>query len=211
METGLLYFADPMCSWCWGFVPTMKQVRERFDAETPIRLFVGGLATGIDKPLGNNGKQEIESHWREVAHLTGQPFDHEFFERENFIYNSEMPSYAIVAVRNANLNAGYFLEAVQRAFYEHNKDITDVATLVEIAGSVGLDKDSFAQQLAAPETKLDAEKDFELTKKLGLQGFPALLGMANNKIELLTMGYESIDVIAPKVEAWIQQSQTTKQ
>ena len=26
----MLYFADPMCSWCWGFNPVMARVREAY-------------------------------------------------------------------------------------------------------------------------------------------------------------------------------------
>ena len=198
----LLYFADPMCSWCWGFVPVMRQLREHFESELPIRVFAGGLAVGVERPLGPKGKKEIEQHWHHVEEQTGQAFDYSFFEREEFIYNSEQPSCALVAVRNANLNSLYFLEAVQSAFYQKNMDITDAAVLTEIAVSVGLDKESFAKQLVASETLEDAHKDFELTKKLGISGFPALLGMANNKIQLLTMGYQAFDELAPAVEAW---------
>ncbi len=26
----LVYVADPMCSWCWGFSPVIDAIRERF-------------------------------------------------------------------------------------------------------------------------------------------------------------------------------------
>lgn len=198
----LLYFADPMCSWCWGFVPVMKKIRQNFGAELPIRLFVGGLAAGVDRVLGDKAKSGIREHWEHVEADTGQPFDYGFFDRNDFVYNSEQPSNAVVAVRNAKLNSLYFLEAIQSAFYQKNMDITSEAVLTKIAEDVGLDAESFAKQLRAAETLEDANKDYELTKKLGIQGFPTLLGMANNKVQLLTMGYQPYDAIVLEIETW---------
>lgn len=201
-QAELLYFADPMCSWCWGFVPVMQKIRQNFGAELPIRLFVGGLAVGVDKVLGDKAKSGIREHWEHVETDTGQGFDYGFFERDDFIYNSEQPSNAVVAVRNANLNSLYFLEALQSAFYQKNLDITSEAVLTKIAEEVGLDAQSFAAELTSAATLEDANKDYELTKKLGIQGFPTLLGMANNKIQLLTMGYQPYEAIAQKIEKW---------
>ena len=198
----LLYFVDPMCSWCWGFAPVITRLAARYSGELPLRLFVGGLAVGVEKPLGRTGKAKIEEHWRHVEKDTGQTFDYAFFERDGFVYNSELPSYAIVAVRNANLDALYFCTALQKAFYECNLDITSPSTLIDIAREKGLDEVSFRASLTDPLNIEDAKKDFELTQRLGIQGFPALLGMANNKIELLTMGYQNYESLVPRLDAW---------
>ena len=198
----LLYFADPMCSWCWGFAPVIEKVAANYANSLPLHIFVGGLAVGVKKPLGEKGKAEIQAHWRHVEQDTGQSFDYAFFDRESFVYNSELPSYAVVAVRNARLNALYFLTAIQRAFYQRNRDITSLSTLSEIAGEIGLDESSFRAKVNDRETIEHATKDFELSQRLGIQGFPALLGMANKKIELLTMGYQPYDALVPKIDEW---------
>ena len=198
----LLYFVDPMCSWCWGFAPVIERIAMRYGSESPLRLFVGGLAVGVEKPLGDTGKAKIEEHWHHVEKESGQTFDYAFFEREGFVYNSELPSYAVVAVRNANSDALHFCTALQKAFYQRNKDITSSSTLVDVARAMGLDEVSFRASLDDPLNVEDAKKDFELTQRLGIQGFPALLGMANNRIELITMGYQSYESLVPKLDAW---------
>lgn len=180
----------------------MQKIRENYEAKLPIRLFVGGLAVGVENTLSEKAKSGIREHWEHVEADTGQVFDYSFFDRDDFVYNSEQPSNAVVAVRNANLNGLYFLEALQSAFYQKNMDITDATVLVEIAERVGLDGESFTAQLTSDETLADAKKDFELTKKLGIKGFPTLLGMANNKIQLLTMGYQPYEAVASEIEAW---------
>lgn len=202
----LLYFADPMCSWCWGFTPVLEQVLAILPSNVGARIFVGGLAIGIKQPLSEQGKREILGHWQQVSKVSDQKFDYAFFERDGFVYNSELPSYATVAVRNANLDAFYFFKALQQAFYQTNRDITREDVLCEIAFSTGLDTVSFREKLSSTETMEDAHKDFELTKKLGIQGFPTLLGMANNEIQLLAQGYQSFDVLENPTRGWLAES-----
>ena len=81
----LLYFVDPMCSWCWGFAPVIAQIAERYGGELPLRIFLGGLAVGVEKPLGDTGKAKIEEHWHHVEKESGQTFDYAFFDREGFV------------------------------------------------------------------------------------------------------------------------------
>jgi len=97
----LIYFADPMCSWCWGFAPVIEAIRQRFGDALPIRLMMGGLRPGTTKPLDEAGKRTIREHWEHVHEATGQPFDFRFFEREGFIYDTEPASRAVVVVRRS--------------------------------------------------------------------------------------------------------------
>jgi len=41
----LFYFADPMCSWCWGFSPVMETIVRAFP-DLPMSLIINGLRTG---------------------------------------------------------------------------------------------------------------------------------------------------------------------
>ena len=43
MSKEILYFGDPMCSWCWGFAPVLKSIYEDFKADAPLSIVVGGL------------------------------------------------------------------------------------------------------------------------------------------------------------------------
>ena len=42
----LLYVADPMCSWCYGFSPVIGAVAGHFGDRLPVRLLMGGLRAG---------------------------------------------------------------------------------------------------------------------------------------------------------------------
>jgi len=42
----LLYVADPMCSWCWGFAPVIADICAAFGDRLPVRPVMGGLRPG---------------------------------------------------------------------------------------------------------------------------------------------------------------------
>ncbi len=100
----LIYFADPMCSWCWGFSPVIDAVRAEFGSSMPIRLVLGGLRPGTTEPLTSTSKREIREHWEHVHEASNQPFDFHFFEREGFIYDTEPASRAAVTARRRSMS-----------------------------------------------------------------------------------------------------------
>jgi putative protein-disulfide isomerase len=99
----LVYVADPMCSWCWGFAPVIAAIRGQFGTALPIRLVMGGLRPGTMKPLDDAGKAIIREHWEHVQKASGQPFDFSFFDRESFVYDTEPAAQALVVVRRRGM------------------------------------------------------------------------------------------------------------
>jgi predicted DsbA family dithiol-disulfide isomerase len=51
MATELLYFHDPMCSWCWAFRPAFMALHARLPKVLTLRRVVGGLAPDNDQPM----------------------------------------------------------------------------------------------------------------------------------------------------------------
>ena len=33
-----IYFADPMCSWCYGFAPVIETLAKQFEGRLPLRI-----------------------------------------------------------------------------------------------------------------------------------------------------------------------------
>jgi len=46
-----VYFADPMCSWCYGFAPVIAALAERFEGRLGLQLVMGGLRAGHAAPM----------------------------------------------------------------------------------------------------------------------------------------------------------------
>jgi len=180
-----------MCSWCWGFSPVIKSVREHFKSQLPMRMLMGGLRPGTTEPMADSMKADISGHWKHVHQATGQPFDYAFFDREGFVYDTEPAARAVVAVRHLEPDSMFdFLKRVQEAFYAMNRDVTDSDVLVKIAVESGLDQEAFISEFSTDETVEETWRDFETSRRMGVTGFPTLLaGREETGYEVITAGY----------------------
>jgi len=202
MPTDLLYIADPMCSWCWGFSPVIDVVRDHFGGELPMRLLMGGLRPGTEEPMNDGMKSEIKGHWEHVHQATGQPFDYAFFERDGFVYDTEPSCRAVVATRRLAPDLAFdFLKRVQEAFYAMNRDVTNLDVLADIAVETGIDRTAFTAEYTVGQTITETWRDFETSRNMGITGFPTLLvGSDDGAYEVITAGYRPWEKIKERIE-----------
>ena len=201
----VIFFADPMCSWCWGFAPVISAIDAEFGGRAPVRLVVGGLRAGETRPMDEQAKAYIRHHWQQVHSATGQPFDFSFFDRDGFVYDTEPACRAVVAVRNLapGMTLRYF-EAVQRGFYMDSRDVTARDTLSGIAQSLGIDPAVFEAVFSASEISDATRADFNLTHALGITGFPTVVVGDDEAQAFLTIGYRPFDALRPHIELWLR-------
>lgn len=203
MTLRFIFLADPMCSWCWGFAPTVSRIRETFP-EIPVRLVMGGLYPGVTKPMKPHAKEEVRKHWEHVNEASGQPFDYGFFDRETFVYDTEPASRALITAKKLGTDRPLeFLETLQGAFYRDNRDVTDTTVLADIAAEFGLDRERFLETFASENAREMTERDFAFSRQLGIHGFPSLLGYDEERYRLLAMGYQEWDWLENVIRRWI--------
>src|SRR5262245_51739588 len=152
-EKRLVYFADPMCSWCYGFAPVIAAIAERFENRMPFDLVMGGLRAGNTNPMRPEDKDYIRSAWTRVNGATGQPFDFGFFEREGFVYDTEPACRAVVTARRLlpHIALG-FMGRIAQAFYAENRDMTSAEEIAGVAEEAGFERDRFKEAFLAPDT-----------------------------------------------------------
>lgn len=63
MITELLYFHDPMCSWCWAFCPVWTAVCRQLPTELMVRCVVGGLAPDTNEPMPYDMHLKLKGIW----------------------------------------------------------------------------------------------------------------------------------------------------
>ncbi len=206
MSRQLIYFADPMCSWCWGFAPVITAIESQFGAELPIRIIMGGLRPGTSEPMREKDKTAIREHWEHVHEASSQPFDFSFFERKGFVYDTEPAARAVTAVRRlAPQSALSYLKYVQQAFYAEGRDVTRLEVLAELAGEMGLDAEAVRAEWPGERAIEDTKADFAITRKTGIRGFPALLaGREGEPFKLVTTGYQSWEALRPALDHWFE-------
>lgn len=199
----LLYFADPMCSWCWGFSPVIASIAQACTGLVPIRLCAGGLRAGETRPMDDRSRSYVRHHWEEVAAQTGQPFDFGFFDRARFVYDTEPACRAAVAMRNLVPDAAFaYLAALQRAFYAENRDITQEDDLADVAAPFASPED-FRIVFRSPEVREATQADFRLTQALGIQGFPTVVLQDGRQLTALTAGWQPFEALQDALRGWL--------
>ncbi|MDX1654474.1 MAG: DsbA family protein [Candidatus Competibacteraceae bacterium] len=193
----LIYVADPMCSWCWGFAPVMAALEALYLSRCELSLIVGGLRPGPHaRPLDSVFRAELAHHWDQVEARTGQPFTRKLLERNDFLYDTEPAAQAVVTVRSLapELEYAYFYR-LQEAFYVRNDDITRRSTLTALAATLGLEETAFTEAYDKVGCTRLAWEDFAAARDLGVQGFPTLLLERKAALHLITRGYQPLEPI----------------
>ena len=191
----LYYFADPMCSWCYGFGPALTQFVANH-ADIPLSAVMGGLRAYNTQPASDQQKADIRAHWRHVEAASGLPFNDALLMKPGFIYDTEPACRAVVTAREtAHTDVLGFMKAVQAAFYRDARDVTNAQTLADIAAEEGMDRAAFLATFNSAEMREAVRGDFALTQSVGISGFPALCAARGNELHLIVNGYTPIDAI----------------
>jgi len=201
----LVYFADPMCSWCWGFSPVIEAISERFGPSLPIRVILGGLRPWTKAPMTAHDRGDVRNHWQHVHEASGQPFEFAFFDRERFVYDTEPPSRAVVVLRRRGMATGLAaLRRIHRAFYAENRDVTNTDTMVAISAELGVDATTFRDEFDSEAAVEETRSDFVIAHSAGIRGFPTLIAGEgdDNRYALVTDGFQPGGCILAVVEQW---------
>ena len=202
--TILWYFADPMCSWCWGLSPVLDQIKENYDDKLKVALMMGGLRPGTTEPMTPEMREEILHHWHEVKIMTGQKFNFDGAMPDGFIYDTEPPSRAVITVSEISPKStlAYF-KKIQEAFYVEQINVSDISVLVELASYFLVGEQEFTEKFISSELKRKTQLHFQHTRQAEVKGFPSLVmntGADNKKI---SAGYRPYNELKQEIESWL--------
>ena len=195
-ERLLVYVADPMCSWCYGFGPELAALCEHYP-DVPVHIVMGGLRAYNTKVMDRAMAQTLGHHWEEVQRKSGQPFTRTHLERDDFVYDTEPACRAVVTVRENNAALALpMLHAVQRAFYAQGLDVTRGEVLTDVYANVcaaaddsEFDATAFFAAFESDSVKATTRDDFVLAQEWGIRGFPTLLAVHGERPHLVAPGY----------------------
>lgn len=200
----LLYIADPMCSWCYGFAPVIAKIAAHFAERLPVRIMVGGLRAGNTRAMTDQDRDYIRGAWTRVNAASGQPFDFSFFDRPSFVYDTEPACRAVVAARSMAPDKALAMKAaISSAFYGHNRDTTSAEVLADVATECGLDRAAFQEKFLSPDIRNETFRDFLIAKDMGVEGFPCLLATKGGDYAMVTNGFRPIAGMIEALEKWL--------
>ena len=202
MNTPILwYFADPMCSWCWGFSPAIETVRVDYRERMKIALVLGGLRPGETAPMTAAGREEILHHWQQVHERTGQAFHFEHALPEDFVYDTEPASRAVVTIGGLDPALVFPLfKAIQTAFYAEGRDVTQPAVLADLAAELGTDAAAFLRAFDSDTARARTQAHFRQARQAGVRGFPSLILQQGERLDHVADGCLPLEKVRAELD-----------
>jgi putative protein-disulfide isomerase len=211
----LIYIADPMCSWCYGFGPELRTLLDGLPG-MPLHIVVGGLRAYNTKTMDAELKTTLLSHWQHVAERTGLPFAPDALSREGFVYDTEPACRAVVTARTLAPQAAFAVfEAIQQAFYTQSRDVTQGEVLAEIASAAlaangqAVDAATFFAAWNSTAMQDATREDFEQTKRWGVSGFPTLVLERDGQLDLVASGYTAMPTLVELLQQLVDRENAT--
>lgn len=202
-KPSLFYVYDPMCSWCWGYRRTWQLLQENLAPVLPINTIVGGLAEDSDLPMPAAMQTFLQQTWHKISSELGAKFNLDFWSQCQ-PKRSTYPSCRAVIFARKYQKEQIMCLAIQEAYYLQAKNPSEISTLTEIAASVGLDADLFAQQINSEALKQQLAEEISMARHMPIQGFPSLVLVVNGQFFPIPLDYKnwrtSYDVILARLQ-----------
>ena len=203
-STILWYFADPMCSWCWGFSSIIERIRSTYDEQLKMALMLGGLRPGTTEPLSVKMREGILHHWHEVHKMTGQSFTFASALPEGFIYDTEPASRAVITVAELEPDKIFpYFKSLQSAFYIDQVDVTQAENLAQLARQQAILPDYFLEHFHSEAVRQKTQQHFQGTRQAGVTGFPTLVLQEDERFQFIAKGYRPFDEITAQIDNWL--------
>lgn len=204
MDKELIYVADPMCSWCWGFSPVMERVAALLRDRAGLRVLPGGLRVDTRMPLSAYEVDAIMGEWLKITTQTGQPFDFGQPLTTDFVYNTEASCRALSLMTRERPACGLdYLRSLQQAFYVGRRDLKDPQVLADYAGSYGVSRAEFLAKFESGAAVDALGEDLHFVRRCGIDGYPTVLLRSGQRLQRLTVGYQAFDVLEPHLRQWL--------
>ena len=190
----IMYCFDPLCGWCYGFSPVIRQLEERFGEQISFTAYVGGMVTGERvAPIGDtfsyikNALQTVEER---CGVKFGQGFK-EMLEEGSYLYNSEPPCQALVVYKSVTQGSSIAMaHQLQEAIFYDGTSLNEPENLAAIVKEEGLDEEAFLQLFQQEKYRAKTYEEFAFVQKLGVSGFPTLLYRKDQQLYALSRGYQ---------------------
>lgn len=204
-DNTLIYIHDPMCSWCYGFKPTLQSLTEKLDASINIKYFLGGLANDTDEPMPENMQQQIKDNWKRIeTSIPGIIFNYQFWSKCIPRRSTYASCRAILAAKKQNSHSEInMLEAIQNAYYKNAKNPSDYTVLYELADECNLDMKKFISDIHSETINDELLRQISYSREIGADSFPSLYLLQNQIHRPIVLDYNNVDIIIEHLNTYI--------
>jgi len=189
----LLYFYDPLCGWCFGFSPVIKQLEKEFQEQIAFEAISGGMVLGDRvKPLSEM-KDYLKEAMPRLEEMTGVKFGEPYLElldEGSLMLDSELPCIAMTVFKSMTSKSNIeFASALQSTLYEKGINLNEIDNYKSLAEDFDLPWEVFKEKIQAPEYKEKTYQEFQMGQQMGINGFPSVVLSIGNQGYLIARGY----------------------
>lgn len=213
MKPLLIYCYDAYCGWCYGFSPVLQSVVDEVGDRVDVEVLSGGMLLP-EKPVHIVAMANfIAKAYPQVEATTGIKFGQDFLwhifnpDESDWYPHSEKSAIALIIFKELQPDHSLsFATDLQIALNEEGRDLTDDEAYRHLLEKYSIDEAVFYQKLHDHAYKSQAYEEFELVKRLRVQGYPALfLQMPSGTFHLLAHGFTSKESLMPRIQALLSQ------
>lgn len=192
MKVKLYYVHDPMCSWCWGYKPTLELLKQQLPSSIEFEYLMGGLAPDSDVPMPLEMQQKLQSIWHQIEEQLGTEFNHEYWTTCQPVRTTYPACRAVIA---AGFQDRYqeMLEAIQHAYYLRAMPPHDVDTHQQLAEELRLDLPLFINDLNGKVVEEEFDDQLSLSRSLEVHSYPSLVLQVNDSYFPVAVDYQSTE------------------
>lgn len=203
MTTELLYFHDPMCSWCWAFRPVWTALCTQLPTDLTVRCVVGGLAPDSDEPMSPDMRLKLKGIWQTIQErVPGTGFNFAFWDNctpRRSTYNACRA--VLAAARLSPAHEEPMIHAIQRAYYLDARNPSDISTLVDLAVEIGLDRTLFAAEVQGIAVQALLHEELIFASSASINGFPSLVVRSPLGLHPVNLDYRDAAPMLRQIDA----------
>lgn len=178
--------SDVVCPWCWigkrhldaalaelaaeGLRFNVRWRPYQLNPDMPVEGVV--RATYRAQKFGSETRgRELDANVAEAGRAAGVTFQHNLMQRTP----NSLAAHRVIRMAGAEGVQNEVLEALFRGYFQDGRDVGDVPTLVELAGTGGLQPDAVATLLAGEDQKAEVLAEDLAARSGGISGVPSFL------------------------------------
>lgn len=194
----IIYVFDPLCGWCYGFSPVIKQAYDTYKDKADFKVITGGMIIGDQ--IGPIGKiaEFLKGATARVTERTGAEFSTLFLDtiltEGTQLLSSMEPSIAVQICKAEKPERIFdFITELHKDIYISGLKTAIPADYARLAKKMGLDENKFINNLSENKFKQLAMQDFQEAGALGVDSYPAVLIRNKQGVRVISRGYVDWD------------------
>ena len=210
----ILYIQDAMCGWCYAFGGILDELRLKHQDFFDFIAVSGGMVVGEKIAPISELKEFLKEAVPRVEEYSGIKFGEKYLalvEEGSYINNSIKPAIALSAFKSMKpFSSVEFAHDLQFEHFYNGKSLNEKEVYIELAANYDVDPDELLARMNSEQFRTYANDDFEFVKKLGITGFPCVLGETKKGLYMLAQGYiheEDMDKILSAFKNTIEQGE----